>query len=100
MTGVEPETSAFMAASVKAGRLVEIEEKATIADAVAGGIDVPVVLGSRSTYARARIGGFSGRALAAGDVGFGSAKTYDLEVWLPGQAAYREISSCSSCEAF
>jgi seryl-tRNA synthetase len=39
-------------------------------------------------------------ALCAGDVGFGSAKTYDLEAWLPGQAAYREISSCSNCEAF
>jgi seryl-tRNA synthetase len=39
-------------------------------------------------------------ALCAGDIGFASAKTYDLEVWLPGQAAYREISSCSNCEAF
>lgn len=39
-------------------------------------------------------------ALCAGDIGFGSAKTYDLEVWLPGQNAYREISSCSNCEAF
>ena len=39
-------------------------------------------------------------ALCAGDVGFGSAKTYDLEAWLPGQGAYREISSCSNCEAF
>ena len=39
-------------------------------------------------------------ALCAGDVGFGSAKTYDLEVWLPGQGRYREISSCSNCEAF
>ena len=39
-------------------------------------------------------------ALCAGDVGFGSAKTYDLEVWLPGQKKYREISSCSNCEAF
>jgi seryl-tRNA synthetase len=39
-------------------------------------------------------------ALAAGDVGFGSAKTYDLEVWLPGQGRYREISSCSNCESF
>jgi seryl-tRNA synthetase len=33
-------------------------------------------------------------------MGFGAAKTYDLEVWLPGQNAYREISSCSNCEAF
>ena len=34
--------------------------------------------------------------LCTGDMGFSSAKTYDLEVWLPGQAAYREISSCSN----
>jgi seryl-tRNA synthetase len=39
-------------------------------------------------------------ALCAGDMGFGAAKTYDLEVWLPAQNAYREISSCSNCEAF
>jgi seryl-tRNA synthetase len=39
-------------------------------------------------------------ALCAGDVGFGSAKTYDLEVWLPSQQRYREISSCSNFEAF
>ncbi len=39
-------------------------------------------------------------ALCAGDVGFASAKTYDLEVWLPGQGKYREISSCSNCESF
>ena len=39
-------------------------------------------------------------ALCAGDMGFSSAKTYDLEVWLPGQNAYREISSCSNFEAF
>jgi seryl-tRNA synthetase len=38
--------------------------------------------------------------LCTGDMGFGSARTYDLEVWLPGQSAYREISSCSNCEAF
>jgi seryl-tRNA synthetase len=38
--------------------------------------------------------------LCTGDMGFGSTKTYDLEVWLPGQGAYREISSCSNCEAF
>jgi len=35
-------------------------------------------------------------ALCTGDIGFSSTKTYDLEVWLPGQSAYREISSCSS----
>ena len=39
-------------------------------------------------------------ALCTGDLGFSSAKTYDLEVWLPGQGAYREISSCSNCEDF
>jgi seryl-tRNA synthetase len=39
-------------------------------------------------------------ALCGGDVGFASAKTYDLEVWLPSQGKYREISSCSNCEAF
>lgn len=38
--------------------------------------------------------------LSAGDTGFSSAKTYDLEVWLPGQKQFREISSCSNCEAF
>jgi len=38
--------------------------------------------------------------LATGDTGFASAKTYDLEVWLPAQGKYREISSCSNCEAF
>jgi seryl-tRNA synthetase len=39
-------------------------------------------------------------SLCAGDIGFGSARTYDLEVWLPGQNTYREISSCSNFEAF
>jgi seryl-tRNA synthetase len=39
-------------------------------------------------------------ALCSGDVGFYSAKTYDLEVWLPSQGRYREISSCSNCESF
>jgi seryl-tRNA synthetase len=39
-------------------------------------------------------------ALCAGDIGFGSSKTYDIEVWLPGQQRYREISSCSNFEAF
>jgi seryl-tRNA synthetase len=38
--------------------------------------------------------------LCTGDLGFTAAKTYDLEVWLPGQDAYREISSCSNCEDF
>ncbi|WP_159911195.1 serine--tRNA ligase [Pantoea sp. 18069] len=39
-------------------------------------------------------------SLCTGDMGFGAAKTYDLEVWLPGQSNYREISSVSNCEAF
>jgi len=39
-------------------------------------------------------------ALCTADLGFSSAKTYDLEVWLPGQSAYREISSCSNFEAY
>jgi seryl-tRNA synthetase len=39
-------------------------------------------------------------ALCAGDIGFGSAKTYDIEAWLPSQQRYREISSCSNFEAF
>jgi seryl-tRNA synthetase len=38
--------------------------------------------------------------LCTGDMGFSAAKTYDLEVWMPGQDAYREISSCSNCESF
>ena len=38
--------------------------------------------------------------LCAGDMGFSAAKTYDIEVWLPGQNTYKEISSCSNCEAF
>jgi seryl-tRNA synthetase len=38
--------------------------------------------------------------LCTGDMGFAAAKTYDLEVWLPGQGKYREISSCSNCETF
>jgi seryl-tRNA synthetase len=38
--------------------------------------------------------------LCTGDMGFAAAKTYDIEVWLPAQKAYREISSCSNCEGF
>jgi seryl-tRNA synthetase len=38
--------------------------------------------------------------LCTGDMGFGAAKTFDLEVWLPSQDTYREISSCSNCDAF
>lgn len=39
-------------------------------------------------------------SLCSGDIGFAAAKTYDIEVWLPGQNTYREISSCSNCESF
>ncbi|MGH9530068.1 MAG: aminoacyl--tRNA ligase-related protein, partial [Terriglobales bacterium] len=39
-------------------------------------------------------------SLATGDLGFSSAKTYDIEVWLPGQKVFREISSCSNFETF
>jgi seryl-tRNA synthetase len=39
-------------------------------------------------------------ALCSGDIGFASSRTYDLEVWLPGQGKYREISSCSNCTDF
>ena len=38
--------------------------------------------------------------LCSGDIGFGSTKTYDIEVWLPGQQKYREISSCSNYKDF
>jgi len=38
--------------------------------------------------------------LSTGDMGFAANKTYDIEVWLPGQGAYREISSCSNCGDF
>ena len=38
--------------------------------------------------------------LSTGDMGFAAQKTYDIEVWLPGQGAYREISSCSNCGDF
>src|SRR3546814_16397796 len=38
--------------------------------------------------------------LSAGDIGFAAQKTYDIEVWLPGQGAYLEISSCSNCGEF
>lgn len=43
---------------------------------------------------------FRTMALSTGDMGFSSEKTYDLEVWLPGQDKYREISSCSRCNSF
>ena len=43
---------------------------------------------------------FRTMALCTGDMGFGSAKTYDIEVWLPGLGEYKEISSCSNYEAF
>jgi seryl-tRNA synthetase len=39
-------------------------------------------------------------ALCTGDMGFGATRTHDLEVWIPAQNTYREISSCSNCDAF
>lgn len=39
-------------------------------------------------------------SLCSGDIGFGARLCYDLEVWMPGQGAYREISSCSNCQDF
>ena len=46
------------------------------------------------------IGAYRTMLLSTGDMGFASAKTYDIEVWLPSQKTYREISSCSNTEAF
>ena len=43
---------------------------------------------------------FRTMTLCAGDMGFSARKTYDIEVWLPGQGRYREISSCSNCGDF
>jgi len=43
---------------------------------------------------------FRTMVLSTGDMGFGARKTHDIEVWLPGQGAYREISSCSVCGDF
>jgi len=62
--------------------------------------DLEQLLGHAETILRKL--GFHYRvvALCTGDMGFGSAKTYDLEVWLPGQDKYREISSCSNCGDF
>ena len=54
----------------------------------------------RDDPAAARAARTASMALCTGDIGFASAKTYDLEVWLPAQNTYREISSCSNCEAF
>jgi seryl-tRNA synthetase len=62
----------------------ELEAMVVAAEAVLQRLDLPYRLVTLST----------------GDMGFQSAKTYDLEVWLPGQGQYREISSCSNCEAF
>jgi seryl-tRNA synthetase len=70
---VKPETS-----------YAALEELTSHAEAVLVGLDLP----------------YRVLSLCAGDVGPSSAKTYDLEVWLPSQDRYREISSCSNCEAF
>lgn len=62
----------------------ELERKTLAAEAVLEVLDLP--------YRR--------MLLCAGDMGFAARRTYDLEVWLPGQGAYREISSCSNCGDF
>lgn len=62
----------------------ELERKTACAEAVLEALELP--------YRR--------MLLCAGDMGFAARKTYDLEVWLPGQGAYREISSCSDCGDF
>jgi seryl-tRNA synthetase len=62
----------------------ELERKTLAAEAVLEALNLP--------YRR--------MLLCAGDMGFAARKTYDLEVWLPGQGAYREISSCSNCGDF
>ena len=62
----------------------ELERKTRAAEAVLEALDLP--------YRR--------MLLCAGDMGFAARKTFDLEVWLPGQGAYREISSCSNCGDF
>ena len=63
---------------------VEHERMTAAAEAVLQGLDLP----------------YRKMLLCAGDMGFTAARTYDLEVWLPGQDAYREISSCSNCGDF
>jgi seryl-tRNA synthetase len=63
---------------------VELERKTRAAEAILEALELP--------YRR--------MLLCSGDMGFSARKTYDLEVWLPGQNAYREISSCSTCGDF
>lgn len=62
----------------------ELERKTRAAETILEALDLP--------YRR--------MLLCSGDMGFGARKTYDLEVWLPGQGSYREISSCSNCGDF
>ncbi|NBT84770.1 MAG: serine--tRNA ligase, partial [Betaproteobacteria bacterium] len=61
-----------------------LEEMVSHAEAILQGLELP----------------YRVMALCTGDMGFGAAKTYDLEVWLPSQNTFREISSVSNCEAF
>ena len=83
------------AASVRQGRAGEVHDARAVARR------------ARSAHARTPRPCSSGSAcriarvlLCTGDMGFASAKTYDIEVWLPSQKTYREISSCSNTEAF
>ena len=62
----------------------ELERKTRAAEAILEALDLP----------------YRKMLLCSGDMGFAARKTYDLEVWLPGQGAYREISSCSNCGDF
>ena len=86
----------------------------TVADSIVAGSDLPLKLTAHSPCFRSEAGAY-GHAenilkalelpyrvitLCTGDMGFGATKTYDLEVWVPAQNTYREISSCSNCEDF
>ncbi len=64
--------------------LAELDRMTECAETILKGLDLP----------------FRTMVLSTGDMGFGARKTYDIEVWLPGQDAYREISSCSVCGDF
>ena len=66
-------------------------------------MNIAQVVATRSTCQRKFVGAVLVRErmiLSTGDLGFGAARTFDLEVWLPGQGQYREVSSCSTCRDF
>ena len=86
----------------------------TVADSIVAGSDFPLKLTAHSPCFRSEAGAYGKDVrglirqhlpyrvitLCTGDMGFGATKTYDLEVWVPAQNTYREISSCSNCEDF